>query len=152
MACALQKFSYGKRKKSRKLRKRRKFSCNKFSRRMSIRNLFRRRKSTKRRRRKSRRKSRRFGQAQPQVVRLNFLGRRSRRKHKSRRKSKSHRRRRRHSILFGRMPNGQQIMGNYRPAAQMNTYQEYLGMNDSQRATHLKNIALSDRSNFYSNV
>ena len=50
------------------------------------------------------------------------------------------------------MVGGQQIMGNFRPAAGMTTFQGYTGAGDNQRSKHFKNIGMGDRSNFYMNV
>lgn len=142
MARALQKLSYG-RKRKRTTKRRRKRRTHKRSRRKC---------STRKR---SRRPRRRFGQAPPQpqqVIRMSFIGRKKRKSSKSRRRRTSRRTKHRTRRRFGRMPNGQQIMGNFRPPAEMSTFQSYTGMGDGQTSRHLRNIDLSDRANFYSNV
>ena len=49
-----------------------------------------------------------------------------------------------------RYPNLTSVMGNYRPAAQMDLYQQYTGMSGPQFAAHMSGVLPSDVSNFYS--
>lgn len=51
----------------------------------------------------------------------------------------------------GQFPGLNRIMGNYSPA-EMNTFQQYTGMGDSQRKTHLSKVPKNIRMNYYSDI
>ena len=64
-------------------------------------------------------------------------------------KRRRSRRSRRFSSAFS--PSLNRIMGNYRPPAMMNTFQEYTGAGTEQRSNHYNNIPTSLKNNFYVN-
>ena len=79
----------------------------------------------------------------------------SRRRYGSKHKRRFSRRRygsRRRFGKGGQFPGLNRIMGNYRPPAKMNTFQELHSMGDYQRDTHFAKVPKSLRNNFYANV
>ncbi len=71
---------------------------------------------------------------------------------RSKRKCKTSRRKHKKSRRFGNKGGLLDIMGNFRPPAQMSYAQSYTGLSPDQMARHMANIPPSLRDGFYTYI